>query len=101
MVVLTGKQKNYLRGLGQKLRPVCIIGKSGLTDSLGRNISALLEQHELIKVRLPAGPGDERQAMSEELAAASGAACVGVVGRTALLYRANETLRPEARLVLP
>jgi len=31
---LTGKQKRYLRGLGHKLKPVVLIGQSGIDGNL-------------------------------------------------------------------
>ena len=96
---LTGKQKTYLRGLGQKLHAVGAVGKAGLTDALIRNIGTLLDRHELIKVHVPAGP--ERKDIAAELAAATQSDCAGLVGRMALLYRPNETLPADRRIQLP
>lgn len=90
MLELTSKQKSVLRGLGQKLRPAVIVGKAGMSDSLITNVKALLQRTELLKVRLPAGPADERQLAAMELAEATGSAFVGIVGRNALLYRPTE-----------
>jgi RNA-binding protein YhbY len=44
--------------------------------------------------------GSERKQAAEELAIAAGAQCVGVVGRTVLLYRPNESLPAEKRIHL-
>ena len=97
----TGKQARHLRGLGQKLQPAVALGKAGLTDGVVAATSDALGRDELVKVRLPAGPAASRQATAEQLAAAAGAACLGVVGRTALLYRAEPTLPPDRRVHLP
>jgi len=98
---LTNKQKSFLRGLGQKLQAVATIGKAGITDAVVQNMCVLLDQHELVKVSLPAGSSDDRRAAGEQLASACGAACAGVVGRTALLFRASETLPPQKRIHMP
>jgi RNA-binding protein len=98
---LTGKQKSHLRGLGQRLEPLLTIGKAGLTEAVAGAVGELLARRELVKLRLPAGPGPQRRAMAEELAAAVAAQCVGVVGRTALLYRPNESLAERDRVNLP
>ena len=97
---LTGKQKRALRGLGQSLRPSILIGKEGATPGLVAATAEALARRELVKVRLPAGPAAARKALAEELAAAAEATCVGVVGRTALLYLPNEHLPPEQRVRL-
>ena len=98
---LTGKQKRFLRGVGQKTAATMRLGKAGLSAGLLRELGELLNRHELIKVQLPAAPPAERAALGEQLAAGCGAALAGSVGRTVLLYRANETLPSEKRLHLP
>ena len=98
---LTGKQKSFLRGLGQKLQPSIHIGKAGVTDALVLQIRDTLQRNELIKIHLLPGSGAERRAAAEELALAAGAAMVGVVGRMALLYTPVETMNPTKRIHLP
>ncbi|MBN1554401.1 MAG: YhbY family RNA-binding protein [Phycisphaerae bacterium] len=101
MVSLTGKQKRYLRSIGQRLSADITVGKSGATDALLDHIRRLLEERELIKVRLSEEhTGNERKQAAEELAGMADAACAGVVGRTALLYRPNESLPKEKRISL-
>jgi len=101
MEALTGKQKKHLRGLGQRLEVGASVGKGGLSPGLVQGISGLLERHELVKVRLPAGPPQGRREMGQALADASGAANVGMVGRTLLLYRPTSRLEKDDRIVLP
>ena len=83
---LTGKQRRHLRALGHHLSPTVLIGKDGVSEGLVGATKAALLQHELIKVRL-AEAGDEREDVARRLAEASGAALVGVMGRTVLLYK--------------
>jgi len=101
MLELTGRQRRFLRGLGQRLQIVCVVGKAGITAGLLENVSRLLSVHELIKIRLPSGPGGERKAVAGQIAEAVGAACVGVTGRTALLYRPGEQIDGRQRIDLP
>lgn len=101
MIELTGKQKRFLRAAGQKLAATCIIGKAGLTDQILANIGRDLDRHELVKIRLPACPPPERKALAAQVAERLGAACVGMIGRTALLYRPNPDIDADRRLALP
>ena len=101
MQELTGKQKRHLRGIGQGLDALASVGKAGVSEAFVAAVSELLGRQELVKVRLPAGPGKWRNALADQIAEAADAACAGVVGRTALLYRPNETLQPKDRIHLP
>ena len=46
---LTGAQKSFLRGLGQKLEPALKLGKGGLTPAFFAELQKLLRAHELVK----------------------------------------------------
>ena len=99
MADLTGKQKRRLRGAGQQLIPAVLLGKSGLTEGVVARIQACLEGRELIKVRLP-GESPDRKAIAKELARSVEATCVGLTGRSVLLYRPNPDLDPDDRIRL-
>jgi len=90
VIELTGKQKRALRGRGQRLRAAVIVGKAGLSPGTVRTVADHLGRDELVKVRFSAGSPAERKAAASRLADAVGAACVGTLGRTALLYRPRE-----------
>ncbi len=98
---LTGRQRRYLRGLGNTRAAATAIGRAGLTPGALANVSRMLEQHELVKVRVPPAAAAERKALTEALARGAGAALVGGAGRTVLLYRRSDTLPPEKRIALP
>lgn len=99
MDALTGKQKRFLRSRGQSLAPLVSVGKAGLTQSVLAALSDQLDRHELVKIKLPAGR--ERKILAAEAAETLTATCVGVIGRTALLYRANNHLDDDKRIPLP
>jgi RNA-binding protein len=94
---LTGKQKRRLRGVGQRLSPAVLMGKAGLTEGIIARIQTSLEGRELIKVRLP-GEAPDRKALAQELARSVEATCVGLTGRSVLLYRSNPDLDPDDRI---
>jgi RNA-binding protein len=84
---LGGKARRHLRALGHHLKPVVLAGKDGITDALCAATDTALEDHELIKVKLGENASGDRHDLCEELAARSRSELIGVVGRTALLYR--------------
>lgn len=97
MAALTGRQRQYLRGLAHPLAPIVRVGKGGVTDSVIVETKKSLHSHELIKVRIEAEAGADRKALAEKLAEASDAQLAGTVGKIAILYRARDE-EPEIEL---
>jgi len=95
--MLTGKQKRFLRGLGHDLKPVLMIGKNEVNESLTVEADAVLASHELIKVRILESCDMDRHEVAEALAKSCGAEVAQVLGRTLLLYRKGE----EPKIELP
>lgn len=87
---LTSKQRKYLRGLAHPLEPVVRVGKAQISDSLVAETDRSLESHELIKVRIDVDDGDARRSLADDLAARTGAAVAGTIGKIAILYRPRE-----------
>jgi RNA-binding protein len=94
---LTGKQARFLRGLGHDLEPLVLVGKEGVTDAVAAALDVNLVAHELVKVRIGQGCGDDRHEVAEQLAARTGSHVAQVLGRTVLLYRPGE----ERKITLP
>ena len=98
MQTLTNPQKHHLKALAHHRKPVVIIGDSGITSAVTREILLALDHHELIKIRVNAADREAREAMVSELCATTDAALVQRVGHIATLFRRN----PEApRIELP
>lgn len=87
MVELSGKQKQYLKGLAHPLSPIVRVGKGGVTESVIEETKKSLEIHELIKVRIDVEDSSDRRAMAAELAHAADALIAGGIGKIAILYR--------------
>jgi RNA-binding protein len=99
---LTGKQKRHLRGLGQRMSVAASTGSAGLTEEFAAHLHRLFGRSELIKVRLGEEyTGADRKNAAAKLENLTGSTCVGIVGRTVLLYRPNETLPDQERISLP
>jgi RNA-binding protein len=86
---LTGAQKSFLRGLGQKLEPALKIGKGGLTPAFFGELQKQLRANELVKLRFLGAEREERAALCTQIADEGRCLCVGAVGHTALFYRRN------------
>ena len=84
-----------LKGIGHDLKPIVMIGNKGLTPSIAEEIDRALTDHELIKVKLPAGSKEERDVIGAELAAAANATLIHSIGRMALLLRQNPNANPK------
>lgn len=87
--MLTGKQKAYLRGLGNTMEPIIQLGKGGIGDTVLRQTDEALTARELVKGRVLKNCELEPDAAAGELAAATSAEMVQLVGRVFLLYRPN------------
>ena len=96
--VLTSAQTRFLRGQAHDLKALLQIGAKGLTTSFIAELDGVLEDHELVKVKVGAEDREVRDAMIAELAEKSGAALVQRIGHVAVLYRPSKDKR---QIVLP
>jgi RNA-binding protein len=83
---LTSAQREYLRRLAHRLKPVVQIGKQGLTEQVQHSVEQALSARELIKIKF-LDFRDQKQALAESLAGAAGGVLVGLIGNIAILYR--------------
>ena len=84
-----------LKGIGHDLKPIVMIGNNGVTPAIIEEIDRALSDHELIKVKLPAGSKHGRDVVSTELATTANAALIHTIGRMALLLRENPNANPK------
>jgi len=88
--MLTGKNRSYLRGEANSLNPIVHVGKEGINESVIEQLDEALEDHELLKVRILESTGRTTRSAAEELATATGANVVQVIGGIAVLFRQRE-----------
>ena len=96
-MTLTGKQKNYLRGVAHNLNPIVTIGGKGLTEAVMNEVELALNQHELVKIKLPSNSKAEKVALLAQITGQSESEPVQLIGRVGVIYRANK----EPKLSLP
>ena len=98
MEELSGKQRRYLRGQGNPIKPTVYLGKDGISDALLNSLKEAFNNRELVKVRIEKSCELERKAAGRLLAQAAAAHLVQVLGHTVLLYRPDPD-NPE--IILP
>lgn len=85
--MLNSRQRAQLRGLANTKETIFQVGKSGIGDQLIKQVSEALEARELIKLRvLETSPVNSREA-ADEIAKATGADVVQVIGYRFVLYK--------------
>ncbi len=95
---LTNAQVRQLKSLAQRLDPILMVGKAGLTEEFLASIQRVLNDHELIKVKFAAFK-EQKASLSAEIAARSGSELVWIIGHVAIFYREHPA--PGRRKVLP
>ena len=85
---MNSADKKKLRAEAHTLKPVVMIGQSGLTAAVLAEIELALDSHELIKVKIRA-ERDERKLMSEKICTNTGAVLIQTIGQIAVIYRLN------------
>ena len=79
-----------LRSMAADMPTIMQIGKGGLTDNLILTVSDALEARELIKLSVLENCDYTTRDIAEEIAEATGADVVAVIGRKVVLYRESE-----------
>lgn len=85
---MNSADKKKLRAEAHSLKPVVMIGQSGLTAAVLAEIEQALNNHELIKVKIRA-ERDERKRISEKICADTGAELIQGIGQITVIYRLN------------
>ena len=94
---MTGKERAAFRARANGLEPLFHIGKSGMNEGVIAQTDDALRARELIKVKvlLESSPVTPREA-ADQLAAATGAEVIQVIGGVIVLYRQSPELREKA-----
>lgn len=96
--MLTGKQKGFLRSEAHHLQNLFQIGKSGLTDSVIKQIEEALEAKELIKINILQNCEEDKKEIAARLDELVGMEVVQIIGNTITLYKESVEKK---KIVLP
>ena len=98
ILLLTSKQRAFLRSMANSIEPILHVGKGDISPSMLKQADDALTAREIIKGKvLENSPLTSRQA-AEEIASNVNAEVVQVIGRTFVLYREN---KKEPKITLP
>lgn len=87
---LTPKERQHLKGLAHKLKPIVMVGNNGVTPAVNKEVDRALNDHELIKIRVQSLDREERREILAEICAATSAELVQNIGAIGVLYRINQ-----------
>ncbi|MGR9013227.1 MAG: ribosome assembly RNA-binding protein YhbY [Gammaproteobacteria bacterium] len=85
---MNSADKKKLRAQAHSLKPVIMIGQSGLTAAVLAEIELALNSHELIKVRIRA-EREDRKLICEKICTDTGAEFIQSIGQIIVIYRLN------------
>ena len=97
-MLLTKKQKNYLRTLAHERKPIIWLGQNGLSENVLAELETALDYHELIKVKLRLGDRELRDGIIDEICVKTRTEVVQRIGNIVTIYRKN---RKHPGIVLP
>jgi len=83
------QMKRQLKSQAHSLKPVVMIGSSGLSEAVHNEIELALDAHELIKVRVSHEDREVRKALTGEISKNNRAELIGSIGHIIILYRKN------------
>lgn len=89
-MVLSGKQRQQLRGIAHNKKVVVAVGNAGVTAGVIAELKVALSSHEIVKVKLPAADKKTKQALARQLCGAANAENIQEIGRIAVLYRPGD-----------
>jgi RNA-binding protein len=94
---LSGKQKNFLRGLAHNINPIITIGSNGLSEAVLKELEIALDHHELLKIKLPANDKAEKASLMATICAKTNSEPVQIIGRTGVIYRQSN----DQKIIIP
>ena len=86
---LKGYQRSYLTKHAHEVKPVVMIGRNGMSDSVIKAVDEAIAIHELIKVKF-IDFKESRYDLAKVIAEKTESILVRVVGNVAIYYREHE-----------
>lgn len=88
--MLTGKERAYLKGLAQNIDPLIQLGKEGINEGFLKQMDKLLEDHELVKIKVLQNAPVEVDEIVDEILEKTGAEFVQKIGKKLTIYRESK-----------
>ncbi len=85
--MITSKERKVLSGMGQRLEPLFIIGKNGISDNTINELYDLLEARELVKISVLKNCDFTAKELIGELIEKLRAEPVSCIGGKIVIYR--------------
>ena len=89
-MVMTSKQRAYLKGLAMDLEATFQIGKASLTPEFVETITEGFNKKELLKESVLKNCADDPREIAEMLAERTRSQVVQVIGKKIVLYKENK-----------
>mgnify|MGYP002790140121 CR=1 FL=1 len=86
-MALIPKERQHLKALAHKLKPVILVGGNGVTPAVMKEVEQAIYHHELIKIKIQTTDREERREMFEKIRDESKAELVQVIGGIGVFYR--------------
>ena len=86
--MLNSRQKKILRAKAHDLKPIVLIGKSGVTNGCIQSIDGAIESRELIKIKFLEHK-DNKKELSQTICDKTNSEIIGNIGHTIMLFRQN------------
>lgn len=99
-MVMTSKQRAYLKGLAMDLEATFQIGKASLTPEFVETITEGFNKKELLKVSVLKNCADDPREIAEMLAERTRSQVVQVIGKKIVLYKEAKDEKKK-KIVLP
>ncbi len=96
---MNSRVRSFLRAQAHDLRPIVMVGKGGVTENIVAALNDALDHHELVKVKFQ-GFKDEVRPLSDQLATATSAEVVAMIGFTSVLFR-QDAKNPDRLIKIP
>lgn len=89
-MMLSGKQKRFLRAKAHHLKAIFQVGKSGVTNNMIEQLKDVLEKRELIKISILQNCLEDKEVVAEQIATDADAEIVQIIGNNIILYKESE-----------
>lgn len=96
-MILSNKQKQFLKAEAHHLNPVVMIGNNGLTEGVLVEIESALTYHELIKIKIAAEDRETKHLIADAIIRETSAIKIQLIGSVLTLYKQSD----DKKITLP